>query len=169
VRWKKRNGRECFAARLSTLEPRQVFDLLGESPTQLTDRRAVALAYAYLYDKRGGAIEIEIKEDKQGFGLTKRNKKRYYAQQMIVLLSALAHNVVVWSRGWLSEATKVRRYGVLRMVRDVFHVCGFVEVGAKGAIKRIVLSEAAVWARRCANPLRALLKREHVRVSLGET
>jgi hypothetical protein len=169
VRWRKRNGQECFAALLSTLTPRQVCDLLGESPKQLTDRRAVALAYAYLYDKRGGAIEIEIKEDKQGFGLTKRNKKRYYAQQMIVLLSALAHNVVVWSREWLSGVSKIKQYGVLRMVRDVFHVCGFVEAGAKNVIKRIVLNGAAAWSRRCANSLRALLKPEHVRVSLGET
>jgi hypothetical protein len=169
VRWRKRNGQECFAALLSTLTPRQVFDLLGESSKQPTDRRAVALAYAYLYDKRGGGIEIEIKEDKQGFGLAKRNKKRYYAQQMVVLLSALAHNVVVWSREWLREVSKIKRQGVLRMVRDVFQVCGFVETGARGAIKRIVLNGAAAWARRCANPLRALLKQQHVRVSLGET
>ena len=71
VRWRKRNGQECFAALLSTLTPRQVFGLLGESPQRLTERRAVALAYAYLYDRRGGAIEIEIKEDKQGFGLAR--------------------------------------------------------------------------------------------------
>ena len=55
------------------------------------------------------------------------------------------------------------------MVRDIFHVCGFLEVGTKQAIRRIVLNGAAAWARRCANPLRALLKPEHVRVSLGET
>jgi hypothetical protein len=55
------------------------------------------------------------------------------------------------------------------MVRDVFHVCGFVEVGAKNAIRRIVLNGAAAWARRCAKALRALLKQQHVRVSLGET
>jgi hypothetical protein len=169
VRWQKRNGQECFAALLSTLTPRQVFGLLGGSPRRLTDRRAVALSYAYLYDKRGGSIEIEIKEDKQGFGLAKRNKKRYYAQQMVVLLSALAHNVVVWSREWLSEVPKIERQGVLRMVRDVYQVCGFVEVGAKNVIRRIVLNGAAAWARRCANPLRALLKPEHIRVSLGET
>lgn len=143
VRWRKRNGQECFAALLSTLTPRQVFGLLGKSPQWLTDQRAVGLSYAYLYDKRGGAIEIEIKEDKQGFGLAKRNKKRYYAQQMVVLLSALAHNVVVWSRAWLSEVSKIRRQGVLRMVRDVFQVCGFVEVGAKNVIRRIVLNGAA--------------------------
>jgi hypothetical protein len=169
VRWHKRNGQECFAALLSTLSPRQVLDLLGSKPGLLADPQAVALAYAYLYDKRGGAIEIEIKEDKQGFGLTKRNKKRYYAQAVVVLLSALAHNVVVWSREWLSEVSKIKGHGVLRMVRDVFHVSGFVELGAKDAIKRIVLSQAAAWARRCANPLRALLKQQHVRVTLGET
>jgi hypothetical protein len=168
VRWSKKNGRERFAALLSTLTPRQVFGLLGESPQRLADRQ-VAPAYAYLYDKRGGAIVIEIKEDKQGFGLAKRNKKRYYAQQMIVLLSALAHNLVVWSRARLSEVSKIRRQGVLRMVRDVYHVCGFLELGAKNRSKRVVLSQAAAWARRCANPLRALLKQEHVRVSLGET
>src|SRR5215213_62007 len=170
VRWRKRNGQECFAALLSTLTPRQVFDLLDQSPKLLHDRRAVALAYAYLYDKRGGTIEIEFKEDKQGFGLTKRNKKRYEAQQMVVLLSALAHNVVVWAREWLSgETAKVMKNGVLRMVRDVFAVSGFLEMGAKDSIKRIVLSTAAAWARRCVNSLRALLKQQHVCVTLGET
>jgi hypothetical protein len=169
VRWRKRNGQVCFAALLSTLSPRQVFDLLGWSPKSQNDPHRVALAYAYLYDKRGGAIEIEFKEDKQGFGLTKRNKKRYYAQQMIVLLSALAHNVVVWSREWLSEVSKIKGHGVLRMVRDVFQVSGFMELGPKNSIKRIVLNGAAAWARRCVNSLRALLKREHVSVTLGET
>ena len=122
-----------------------------------------------MYNQRGGTIEIEFKEDKQGFGLTKRNKKRYYAQQMVVLLSTLAHNVVVWAREWLHEVSKIGRQGVLRMVRDVFHVCGFVELGARNAIRRIVLNDAAMWARRCANPLRALLKQAHVRFALGET
>lgn len=169
VRWRKKNGQECFAALLSTLSPRQVFDLLEWQPKLLAGPQAVALAYAYLYDKRGGAIEIEFKEDKQGFGLTKRNKKRYEAQQIIVLLSALAHNVVVWSREWLSEVSKIKQHGVLRIVRDVFHVSGFMELGPSNKIKRIVLNGTATWARRCANSLRSLLKREHVRVILGET
>lgn len=169
VRWKKKNEQECFAALLSTLTPRQVFGLLGWPPKGLADQHQVALAYAYLYDKRGGAIEIEFKEDKQGFGLTKRNKKCYEAQQMIVLLGALAHNVVVWSRDWLSRVSKIKQHGVLRMVRDVFQVSGFIEMSADCSIKRIVLNQVAAWARRCANALRALLKRQHVCVTLGET
>jgi hypothetical protein len=89
---------------------------------------------------------------------------------MVVLLSALAHNVVVWSRAWLATSvSKIKQTGVLRMVRDVFTVSGFVEVGPKNSIRRIVLSYAAAWARRCANSLRALLKQEHVSVTLGET
>ena len=88
---------------------------------------------------------------------------------MIVLLGALAHNVVVCSRDWLGEVSKIKQHGVLRIVRDVFHVCGFVEMGAQNTIKRIVLNEAAAWARRSANSLGAMLKPEHVRVSLGET
>jgi hypothetical protein len=101
----------------------------------------VALAYAYLYDKRGRSIELEFKEDQQGFGLAKRNKKRYEAQQMVLLLSALAHSVVVWSGAWLAASvSKVEQSGVLRMVRDVFAVSGLVEIGAKNSITRIVLS-----------------------------
>ncbi len=39
---------------------------------------------------------------------------------MLVLLGSLAHNVVVWARRWLSSQ-KIHHYGILRMVRDVFH------------------------------------------------
>ena len=41
------------------------------------DADAVVLAYGTLYDKRGGAVETEIKESKQGIGITKRSKKRF--------------------------------------------------------------------------------------------
>lgn len=50
-------------------------------------------AYAQLYDKPGDAIEVEIKEDKQGFDMSKRYNKKAEAQDMSVLLNALAHNV----------------------------------------------------------------------------
>jgi hypothetical protein len=44
------------------------------------------------------SIEIEIKEDKQGVGITRRRKKRAAAQAMLTLLGTLAHNVLVWAR-----------------------------------------------------------------------
>jgi hypothetical protein len=61
--------------------------------------------------------QIEIKEDKQGFGMNKRNKKKADAQDMLVLLNILAHNVLVWARGWLCEkAPQLKSYGRLVFV-----------------------------------------------------
>jgi len=42
--------------------------------------------------------DMSDKSDKQGLGLTKRSKKRFEAQQVLMLLGSLAHNVVVWAR-----------------------------------------------------------------------
>jgi hypothetical protein len=78
------------------------------------------LAYVTFSDQRGGGIETTCKGDKQGLGLTKRNKKRFEAQHMLTLLGSLAHNVVVWARHWLA-VPQVQQCGILRMVRDVFH------------------------------------------------
>jgi hypothetical protein len=136
----------------------------------ISNPQAVAVAYARLYDERGGTVEIELKESKQGIGMTKRNKKRYAAQQMVLLLGTLAHNVVVWAKRWLlAEAPKLKRYGVQCLVRDVLQVSGFLELEATGLIKRIILNDTSALARHCAKSLQSLLKREHVSVILGET
>jgi hypothetical protein len=170
LRWRKRNGQRCHALLISSLEPGDVLKLLGMEPGLITDAGAVMVAYARLYDERGGAVEIDIKESKQGLGITKRRKKSFTGQQMVALLGALAHNVVVWAKRWLSEdAPKLRRYGVQRMVRDVLSVSGFVELSQSGAIKRVVLNGASALGRACAKALRVLLEAVHVRVNLGET
>lgn len=170
LRWRKRNGQRRHALLISSLEPREVLRLVGEPPEKEADEQAVMLAYARLYDERGGGVEIDIKESKQGLGITKRRKKSYAGQQMVMLLGTLAHNVVVWARRWLMEdAPKLGRYGVQRVVRDVLGVSGFIELGKNGAIKRVVLNGASALGRACAKALRVLLEAEHVRVTLGET
>jgi hypothetical protein len=170
VRWRKRNGQKCHALLISTLESEEVMELLGQPREQASDAQAVLLAYAHLYDERGGAIEIDIKESKQGRGIAKRNKKSYCGQQMVMLLGQMAHNVVVWAKKWLSsEVPKLKSYGVQRMVRDVMAVSGFLELDERGVIKRVVMNKAAPLAGQCAKCLHVLLKREHVRVILGET
>lgn len=170
VRWRKPNGQRCHAMLLSTLEPEEVLELLGREKGQATDRQKVLVAYMQLYDERGGAIEIEIKEDKQGLGMTKRNKKSFCGQQMVMMLSTLAHNLVVWAKEWLvAGVPKLERYGVQRMVRDVLAVSGFIEIDERGTIKRVVMNKAAPLARQYAKCLHGLLKREHVSVILGET
>jgi hypothetical protein len=79
-----------------------VLTLLGWQASQAADPVAVLLAYVTFYDQRGGGIETAFKGDKGGLGLTKRNKKRFEAQHMLVLLGSLAHNVVVWAPRWLT-------------------------------------------------------------------
>jgi hypothetical protein len=87
-----------------------------------------------------------------------------------VLLNSLAHNLIVWSRRWLSATTpQLREYGFLRLVRDAFQVSGFLELDAQGEVIKIVLNERSGRAKRCLNALKALLRPVHVLVILGET
>jgi hypothetical protein len=170
LRWKKKKGELSYAVIISTLEPRDLI-LLSKQPVDcVSDEQAVMGAYAAFYNQRGGTVEIEIKEDKQGIGMTKRSKERFEAQQMVVLLNSLAHNLIVWSRHWLSAARPpLRKYGFLRLVRDAFQVSGFIELDAHGQVIKIVLNQKSVWANRSLDALRSLLRPENVSVILGET
>lgn len=170
LRWRKRNGQLWHHLLISTLEAREVMKLLGRPGAQIYEPELVALAYAQLYDQRAGAIEIQIKEDKHGVGLTKRRKKRAPAQAMIVLLNSLAHNVLVWTRAWMSaEQPQLKRYGILRLVRDVFGISGFLESTTDGEIKRIVLNQRSTLARSGLRCFQSLLRAQGITVELGST
>jgi len=77
--------------------------------TTLIDLRRDEIAK--LYDRRG-VMEVEIKGDKRGLGLEKRRKKRFYAQEALVLLSQLAHNLLVWFKRWFLLGTKAAKLGM---------------------------------------------------------
>jgi hypothetical protein len=154
---------------LSTLSPRDVLGLTGQPLSLLDDPGAVLLAYVTYYDQRGGGVETAFKSDK-GVGMTKRNKKRFEAQQMVMLLGSLAHNVIIWARCWLlGSQPRLQRYELVRMVRDVFHICGFLVWDACGQILQIVLNQAAPLASALLVSLRDLLAPAHVALILGET
>ena len=76
LRWRTRSGKRRYSLLISTLEAAEVIRLAGLPAAHLYEPDLVALAHAHLYDLRAGTVEIEIKEDKQGVGLTKRRKKR---------------------------------------------------------------------------------------------
>ncbi|MEW6737599.1 MAG: hypothetical protein AB1489_40330 [Acidobacteriota bacterium] len=118
---------------------------------------AVLRAYVHLYDKRAGAIEISIKEDKQGIGITKRRKKRFAAQQMVMLLSALAHNVIIWSRHWLARISpRFLQFGILRMIRDVYSIPGLVKL-ERGIVVGITFDDTNRISDDLVKSLRAIL------------
>jgi hypothetical protein len=154
----------------ATLRPAEVLTLVGRPPQTVEDEAAVLAAYVYFYDQRSGAVETSIKEDKQGLGITKRNKKRFAAQQALVQLNVLAHNVLVWAKRWLCRvAPDVAHYGIRRLVRDLLGMAGTVEFDAAGRITHIWLNEADGLARRLLPAFQALVGPEHAAITLGQT
>jgi hypothetical protein len=168
VRCRRQDGTYAYGVLICSLSAEQILAVLGHPTTPPADPVAVLQAYVTFYDQRGGGIETSFKGDKQGLGLTKRNKKRFEAQHMLVLLGSLAHNVVVWARRWLSSQ-KIQHYGILRMVRDVFHISGLLRFDASGSVVEIVLNQGACLARSFIRPLQEVLTPLHIVVSLGET
>jgi len=168
VRCRRLDGTFAYGVLICSLQIQQVLTLLGWPAAQATDPVARLLAYVTFYDQRGGGIETTFKGDKQGLGLTKRNKKRFEAQHMLVLLGTLAHNVVVWARRWLAIA-EGSHCGMVRMVRDVFHISGLLGFDAFQHVVEIVLNRHARRAHRLLLPLQELLAPLSIVVSLGET
>lgn len=88
---------------------------------------------------------------------------------MVMLLGSLAHNLIVWSRRWVTaDAPRFARYGALRMVRDLFNIKGLLEFGEAGRVIRITLNQAAPFARAMALALAKLLAGE-VEIKVGVT
>jgi hypothetical protein len=167
VRCCRKDGTFAYGVLICSLSIEQVLVLLQRSPSLAADPVAALGAYVNYYDLRGGGIETTFKGDKQGLGLTKRRKKRFEAQYMLVLLGSLAHNVVVWTRQWLS-CPMIQHYGLLRMVRDVLHVSGLLRSDSSGSIVEIVLNQESSLAHSFRRPLQALLAPLQVVVNLGE-
>jgi len=169
VRCRKNNGQWGVGVLLSTLSPQAVLELTGQPSDKISDPLTVLLAYVYFYDQRGGGVETEIKEDKQGLGTSKRNKKRFAAQYMLTLLEALAHNILVWARQWLADhCPRVAHFGLLRLVRDAFHMNGLIFLDPHHQVVKIVLSQADPFAKELCIGFAALFAQQHVAISLGE-
>jgi len=177
VRCRKNNGQWGVGVILSTLSPtesastfgRDMLWLTGQSIQDEENSQAVLLAYVHFYDQRGGGVETEIKEDKQGLATPKRNKKRFEAQQMLTQLEALAHNTLIWARRWLEpHCPKIAHFGLKRMVRDVFQMNGLIVFDHYAQILQIILNQADPLANELCDGLVSLLAREHVAISLGE-
>jgi Transposase DDE domain len=168
VRCCQQDGKFAYGVLISTLSAQHVLVLTGQPLSLLEDTAAVLLAYVTFYDQRGGGVETSFKGDKQGLGIGKRSKKRFAAQQMVMLLGTLAHNVIVWARHWLASPT-LQHFGTLRMVRDVFHISGFLLTDTSGQVIQIVFNQTAPLASALVHPLRKLLLCAHVAVHLGQT
>lgn len=89
----------------------------------VTDMESPVAEICHRYDLRGGA-EVDIRDDKQGLLLTHRRKRLWHAQEMLVLLNDLAHNVLAMFRREVLAGTPMEGFGPYRLIRDVLNMPG---------------------------------------------
>jgi hypothetical protein len=108
----------------------------------------VLRAAAHAYDLRDGGLETQNRGDKQGLGLSHRNKRALAAQEMLVLLTQLAHNVLIWIHQELvAHDPQFRKFGIQRLVRDVFQIGGQVTLSADQHVLSVVLNPEHPYAK----------------------
>lgn len=142
LRKRKAEGSWSYHALVFTLSDAMLFQLCRQPlPTQ-PQPADLLLAALHAYDRRSGGIETQNKGDKQGLGLSHRNKHRFAAQETLVLLAQLAHNLVIWTRDDLAQVDqRLRHYGVQRTVRDALQIAGRVAFDVKGHVRTIMLND----------------------------
>lgn len=137
----KHTGEFGYSVLVFNVSDATLAELLGLSAPHEPLAAPAMFNALHFYDLRGGALETQFKGDKQGLGLAHRNKRRFYAQEMLVLLGQLAHNVVIWSRNRLAQTDPhFASFGIRRMVRDVFRIAGYVRCDPDGAIAQVALN-----------------------------
>jgi Transposase DDE domain group 1 len=100
--------------------------------TSLLDYSLAALAAA---DDARAAIEAELKADKGGLQLHRRRKRRLAAQEALVLLTDLAHNLLAWTRDWMFQDSPFADAGIYRIVKELLPIPGKVVVAAGQLVK----------------------------------
>jgi hypothetical protein len=102
-------------------------------------------------------------------GVRRRNKKHFAGQAVLEYLGQLAHNAIIWARGWLvAREARLADWGVLRLVRDVWAIAGRVEWSAPGQVRRIVLNQASRLAQQVGMALQALVGPDQTVLELGD-
>lgn len=109
-----------------------------------------------LYDGRG-ADEGEISSDKTGLLLPKRRKQSLAAQEALVLLTDVAHNLLAWLHPWALHNTPFAGFGPQRLVSDLLSVPGHLEF-ENGRLVKVSLWQAHPYAEPLQIALITLLR-----------
>jgi hypothetical protein len=107
------------------------------------------------YDDRG-ACETEIQADKGGLKLERRRKKRLAAQEALVLLTDIAHNLLAWVPPWMFPDEPLTTFGTTRLVEDVFHLPGRLFFQQERLVE-VQLNQLHPYAEAVATGLERLL------------
>lgn len=169
IRTPRKNGSWLRWVLVCTLAAEDLSWLARQPSHRNVTLQQLAFTTLYAYDLRGGGIETSFRGSKQGIGLIKRNKKRLAAQMMLVYLAQLAYNLLTWTHHHLAlQARQLQGFGPLRMIRDLFHIPGRIELDAQGHVLEITLSDAHALARPFAHAYSSLLARHGLSLNLGQ-
>lgn len=134
----RQKGRTYYGILVTNASDALLSDL---SATTVTHPQTALFHLLYAYDRRMGALETHNRGDKQGLGLSKRNKRSAAAQEMLVLLAQLAHNLLVWlGRRLKSHLPPSFHLGMLRLVRDVLSINGLLRFDHHGHLYALILN-----------------------------
>lgn len=169
IRWPKEKGGFHYCVLVFNLIDSMIFQLAGLlMPKKLTDQDLFS-AIMQAYNLRSGGVETSIKNSKQGLGLNKRNKKRFHAQHMLLLLAQLAYNIAVWVRRQLAQhSSTIAHFGLLRLIREAFHISGKVQFDEKGAIDLIILNQSHKLAKAIQQTWQSCFARDDLSLILGK-
>lgn len=109
------------------------------------------------YDDRG-ACEAEIQADKGGLKLCKRRKKQLAAQEALILLTDVAHNLLAWASAWMFPQGPLVEFGTTRLVEDVLTIPGRLIFEGEHLVE-VQLNELHPHASQVALGLERLLAR----------
>jgi hypothetical protein len=161
-----------------------------------TDMDADIVGMSSDYDGRSGAPESSFCQDNQGLGMKKRRKRGFLAQQMLMLLTRLAHNLIRWIQNWMTSAVEqtmqepkssvettdvpskktvpaepvvktLKEYGMKRFVQQIFCLLGKVKM-KEGKVVEVIINPLHPLVRRIIIAFKALLKPYGISVSLDE-
>ena len=71
-----------------------------------TDTTAPLKDIVLEYDRRSGAPEASFCQDHQALSLRKYRKSGFIAQQVLILLAELTHNLMIWMKKWFIDAVE---------------------------------------------------------------
>jgi hypothetical protein len=97
------------------------------------------LQVAYAYDQRSGALETFNRADKQAFGLHHPYTHSFYAQEILLLLAQLAHNLLIWIVRRLRPHL-ASPLGLQRLLRDGLSISGLLYFDHHTQLATLVLN-----------------------------
>jgi hypothetical protein len=129
-------GTYTYCVMLTSLSDQQLCDCF-----HLTEPIDTPWPLLYAYDLRGGGIETQNRCDQQGLHICHRNKRSFAAQEIMILLAQLAHNVLIWMRkDLIAIDPRFTHYGLKRLIRDVLSIDGHIIFNQDGTLIQVDLN-----------------------------